>query len=119
MKDVIPVLAVAYAGMCVGTFISINELNTKLFSKMCISILAPIPVFAVLVWATNSVAREKFHTFSDYCGYPLLLAMSLAMYPDALAILLLHKTTKTTRIASYKYRVPMIRKAVATNYIAA
>lgn len=120
MLDLIAVLAVAYAGLCVGTFIRISDLNRSVINKLCIAAVAPVPVFLVLVWAATSIAREKFNTLKEFCGYPLLLALSLAMYADAITILMhTSKRSKRTIVYRYKYRVPIIRKAIATNYVAA
>lgn len=117
MSDFMIVLLVAYAGICVGTFISAKRLGSSVIGRIVASALAPIPVFVVLVWAANSVAREKFRTIGDCCGYPLLLLTSLAMYADAIDILSdePEKNSSSTHIINYRYRFPMIRKAVATS----
>ena len=43
------------------------------------------------------------------------------MYADAIAILFIKsakKSKNTIHITEYKYKVPIIRKAIATNYVA-
>ena len=121
MMNFIAVVAVAYIGICVGTFISITKLKANMVSKILMSFIAPVPIFMILVWAANSVAKEKFKSVRDYLNYPLLLAMSLAMYADAIAILTHtpNEKSKTTHIVTYRYKVPMIRKAVANSYAVA
>ena len=121
MMNFIIVVTVAYIGICVGTCISITKLKVNVVSKILMAFIAPVPIFVILVWAASSVAREKFKSVRDYLKYPLLLAMSLAMYADAIAILTYapKKKSKTTYIITYRYKVPMIRKAVANSYAVA
>ncbi len=120
MLDLVAVLVITYAGLCVGTFIRISDLNRSILNKLCIAVFAPVPVFLVLVWVATSIAKEKFNTLEDFCGYPLLLALSLAMYADAVTILTSNsKKSKRTIVYRYKYSFPIIKKAIVTNYVAA
>lgn len=121
MMNFIVVVTVAYLGICVGTFISFTKLKINVVSKVLVSFIAPVPIFMILLWAAHSVAREKFKSAKDYLNYPLLLTTSLAMYADAIAILV-HtpkNKLKTTRSITYRYKVPMIKRAVANSYSAA
>ena len=120
MSDLLTVLAVTYAGLCAGTLINVSHLDRHILDKLLISVFAPIPVFLVLVWAATSIAKERFNTLRDCCGYPLLLVLSLAMYAEAVTILT-HKSKRTGSAIAYKYkdRVPIVREAIATNYVTA
>lgn len=119
MSNHVFVILVSYIGLCIGTFIRTGDFNTNMARRIGISVIAPIPVLVTLIWAATSIAIEKYRKLSDCYEYPMLLAMSLAMYADAVMILTrIPKRATRKRIVTYRYRFPMIKKVVATNYAA-
>ncbi len=116
------VITVSYVGLCIGTFISVSDTGTSLPKRICIAVFAPIPVLLVLVWAATSIAIEKYRTPKDYCDYPMLLALSLAMYVDAVWILTC-RHENSSHVTVYRYDIKdytsKVRSTIVTNYAAA
>ncbi len=120
MSELMIVAGVAYAGICVGTYIGVSNSDMNWLSKIYFAIVAPVPVFVLLILIAASIAREEFKTIEDFKDFPILLALSLAMYADAVVILSRRPTTrrnkKVTHMTAYRYGVPRIRRAIVNNF---
>ena len=119
------VLLIAYMSLCVGTFISLKDSQANFVTITFMSVLLPIPVFVVLIWAAISVARDTSFDRSRVTNYFLLFVMSIANYSEAVAILRptpnisknpVYITTYEQKIRTFSFTV---KRGIATSIMSA
>lgn len=86
MSNIIFIIIVVYAGLCVGTYISLRQHNIILSHAIFFALFFPLPIFFILISVAISIAKDnhkKHYIFRSLA----FLAISLCSYAEAIEIL--------------------------------
>lgn len=121
MSNELFVLVVAYASLCVGTFITLREPGANFLAVLLMSILLPLPVIAVILCVAFDIAFDKSVYRSSIPKFFMIFLISITFYSDALELLkvdsAVHKSSSFTLKYSKKIRTfsYIVRKDIANS----